>query len=608
VLSGFLISRILLDELRQTGGIDFAGFYARRVRRLLPALATVVAVTLVAGAFILSPALEQPELARSAVAAMAFVSNIYFWDVQDAYFVTPTEWLPLLHLWTLSVEEQFYLLWPALLLLAAWFGRRRGRSISVIGLPLLASLFLASFVLLTCNARSWPVAAFYLTPMRGWEFALGGLLALTDGRLRHIAGVGAPVAALGLAGIAVAAMQPQGGWSFSVTIAALGATLVIAGITASPASLPSRLLALRPMAIVGRLSYSWYLWHWPLLAFTRVSSIGAPSLARTLSAAVVALALAAITFVFIEDPIRRRRPWPFSSPTRTLAAGGALSLTLAALAGGLLVQANAAVRRDSWLASIVAAADTMPKTPGCNFAFEPPTLAPASRCTLGIPGSAPKILVWGDSYAEHLKALMEADGRRGGYASALWSKSACRPATPDPPVQSAACDAFNRAVLDELPRAAQAGAVGLVVASSNFDFPKRPIRAADLDQWASGMRYLLSQARALDLRVLIVAPIPNFLLPLPQCLLHASAAQCGRRRSELKEARVPLIAALHALAAGDDNTRVWDPFDLFCDAQSCTPLRNGTIMYSDQAHLSVAGSRALEPFAAPSLDWLRGAR
>ncbi|MFZ0425089.1 MAG: acyltransferase [Xanthobacteraceae bacterium] len=119
VLSGFLISRLLLAELGQTGTIDFAGFYARRIRRLLPALALVVTAVLLVGAFILSPALERPDLSRSAAATMAFVSNIYFWRMQANYFAQPTDWIVLLNTWTLSVEEQFYLVWPVLLALAA---------------------------------------------------------------------------------------------------------------------------------------------------------------------------------------------------------------------------------------------------------------------------------------------------------------------------------------------------------------------------------------------------------------------------------------------------------------------------------------------------------
>jgi peptidoglycan/LPS O-acetylase OafA/YrhL/lysophospholipase L1-like esterase len=607
VLSGYLISRLLLIELRQTGTIDFAGFYARRVRRLLPALAVVVAAALLLGIFILSPALERPELSKSAIATMAFVSNIYFWSIEAIYFAPPTDWIPLLNMWTLSAEEQFYLLWPALMLLAAWLGRRSGRPMAAIATGMIFAAAVISFTLFWRLMPSRPTAAFYLTPTRGWEFALGGLLALTGDHTKRMGRVGGPAALLGLIAIALAVTLPHHGLVSRVVTAALGTAAVIAGITAAPAAVPVRLLQLGPLTAVGKLSYSWYLWHWPLLAFARLLAPGDNSLVRAIAVVFAALALAAVTFVFIENPIRQRRPWPFSATRQTLLAGGALSVTVAALAVTLGLTADAATRRDPWLTAIVAAARTIPAKPGCNFAQSFTELAPAADCAIGGANGPLRILVWGDSQAEQLKAMMRADGDRGSYSSAIWSKSDCPPLVGAPSEESnpAACFAFNRSVAAELPALAQAGLGGLILASRRFGFPGAWAPFDRLEAWRAGMQQIFATARGLNIRVLVMAPIPQFPLALPECLAHGSAVQCGVSRAMMERERAPLLAALREIAQDYDNVRIWDPFDLLCDASTCTAMRDGTIMYSDRGHLSVLGARKLAPIVAPQLDWLR---
>jgi peptidoglycan/LPS O-acetylase OafA/YrhL len=607
VLSGFLISRLLLDELQQTGTIDFTNFYARRVRRLLPALATVVATVLVLGTFILSPALERQELSKSAIATMAFVSNFYFWSSQAIYFAPPADWIPLLNMWTLSVEEQFYLLWPVLLMLVAWLGRRSGRSMLGITLLSFFAFFAVSFALFGWGAYASRTAAFYLTPARGWEFALGGALALAGGHLRRISRIGGLAAMLGLVSIAIAITLLHS-FSLSVVTAAFGTAAVIAGVTSAPAAAPSRLLQIRPLVIIGKLSYSWYLWHWPLLAFGRILAPDDASLTRTLSVLLAALALAALTFVVIENPIRRNRPWPFFTVRQTLAAGGAISVTVAFLAAGLQVQADLAWRRDPWLRAINAAALTIPPIPGCTFAQTFSKLAPPLRCSVGAPDAPPRILVWGDSQAHQLLPLMQVAGASGGYAVVTWSMSSCPTVVLGLPSQrglASSCRAFNRAVAAELPALARAGLAGIVLTTIKFGFPGPQGTPEQLAAWRFGMQHVLAMAGAIKARVLVIAPIPLFSLMLPECLVHGSAAQCGGSRAMLESQRAPLLSALRELAAGYDNVRIWDPFDLFCDALTCTPMRDGMIMYRDRGHLSQSGARALAAFAVPELNWLR---
>jgi lysophospholipase L1-like esterase len=396
-----------------------------------------------------------------------------------------------------------------------------------------------------------------------------------------------------------------------VVTAALGAAATIAGITAAPAAASARLLQTRPMVAIGKLSYSRYLWHWPLLAFSRILAPGNGSLARALAVAFGALVLAAVTFIFVENPIRQRRPWPLFGVYPTLAVGAAISLMVALLAVALELQADAATRRDPWLGAIAAAARTIPAKPGCNFAGAFTALAPAAECAVGAPGVPPRILVWGDSQAEQLKAMMTADGARGAYAAAIWSKSDCPPLVPASsrgPNAASACLAFNRAVAAELPVLAQAGLGGIVLASRYFGFPGAWSPLDELAAWRAGLQDILSTARGLNIRVVLIAPIPMFRLPLPECLAHGSAAQCGASRANFERGHAPLLAALRETVKDYDDVRIWDPADLLCDASLCTPMRDGTIMYSDRGHLSVLGAQALAADAAPQLDWLRGQR
>lgn len=607
VLSGFLITRLLVRELLRTGTLHLTAFYARRLRRLLPALATVTATTLFLGALILSPALEQQSLARSAIATMAFVSNFYFWRVQAIYFAPPSDWIPLLHMWTLSVEEQLYLVWPGLLVMATQFGWRSERARGGGPLLLMLALFTISFALFFWGAYARQTAAFYLTPTRVWEFVLGAALAIAGDNLKRMHAAGGIVAILGLGAIVVAVMMLHS-FFLSVTAAAFGTAAIIAGIESKPTASCARLLQLGPMVIVGRLSYSWYLWHWPLLAYSRILDPGNDSLVRALAAVLCAFVLASLTFVFVENPIRRNHPWPFNTVRESFVAGGMISLVVIGVAMALLFRANVLVRGDPWLKAIMQASHGVAAIPGCTFAQTFSHLAPAVRCANG-DGDAPvRILVWGDSQAQQLMPMMQMAGEAGHYGVATWSMSSCPTVVLGLVVQrglATACRDFNRAIADQLSGLSAAGLKGIVLATRNFGFPD----ASDqLSAWSSGMREVLSLATTHDLRVLLIAPIPVFSLMLPECLAHAPPERCGASRTALERERSPLISALSEIAASRTTVRIWDAFDAICGETDCTPMRDGLIMYSDRGHLSVRGAQALLAAATPNLNWLRGVK
>ncbi len=611
VLSGFLIGRLLLTELRQTGSIDFLSFYARRIRRLFPALATVVAATLIVGSMLLSAAGDRQDLSQSAVATMGFVSNIYFWHTQANYFAPPSDWIALRNMWTLSIEEQFYLLWPVLMLAAAWYARRIGRSLTAVLGILLVLLIVVSLAMFLWGAGAKPIATYYLAPPRAWEFALGAALALLEPSLHGRHRLGAVAAALGLVLIAVTVTTSWAILSLIVNIvpAVVGTVLIIAGLTAAPASPLTRLLRIKPLVVIGKLSYSWYLWHWPLLALARLQALDGGRLGRDLLVALASLGLAALTYRIIENPIRRHRPWPFAGARATVFAGVGVSLAVMALAAALFAQANAVLRRDPWLQAVVAAArDRVHLPPGCNVHAGFSALLPAQDCRLGARDGPPRILLWGDSQAEQFGDLLRADGTRAGYAAIGRSMRACPSflhGAYGKAHAASACVRFNNAVMAELPALARAGVTGILLASRSYGYPWRGDAAA-LAVWRDSLRAILSEARRLGMRVLLVAPIPVFKLALPQCLAYASAARCGDSRASLQEMHQPPDGALARIVGDFANAWLWDPFATLCSAQSCPPMHDGIILYSNSGHLSRAGSRSLAPLAAPQLRWLRG--
>jgi len=581
VISGFLIINQIEDGLR-AGRFSIVTFYARRGLRILPPfLVMYLAVALIAPFALPTPDISY-EFLLSALISPAMFTNVLFY-LRQGYFDLSASEKPFLHTWTLSVEEQFYLVIPiALVLLFRLRNRRFDRTTAAIA-AIAGLLSLTGAIAQTPSEG--PNAAFYLTPWRMWEFIAGGfigapLVEATRRRPRLAA------EAMGLAGLAciVAAVaafdarMPYPSWRALLPVA--GAVLTILPAAAQPRIVTGRLLALPWMVGIGLVSYGWYLWHWPILSFMRFSRLGEVwLLGDLLGGGLLGLVLAYASYVVVERPIRR---WK-SSSSGLRHPGRIFAGCLAAGAAATIIGASSAFGGHLWITSFVAST----YSPGGKGELETgcrarPRSDIPSRC---LAGQAAVLL--GDSRA----AAMFGSFARGfddlGRTLVYVGRAGCDPLYLSPSERKS-----NR----------QHGCADLLVPFETLlAAPERMASVVVTPGWTAlntteRWSGLISQFDPSGTRILLLAPPPHFTNASLDCVVLSdrygvSRDRCTRQRSDVEGERAALVAMLEKAAAnGFGNVRYVDPLDLFCDARICRPFSGNRVFYHDGGHLSTQGA------------------
>lgn len=387
VISGYLITSLIAADLAQ-GKFSLSAFYGRRARRILPALFVVCAATLPFAAAWTTPE-QRKGFYQSLAAVSVFASNFLFWR-QSGYFDSSAELKPLLHTWSLAVEEQYYVLFPVFLMVVWKLGRFR-----VIGI--VAAAGVVSLVLAQWGALNSPSGAFYLLPTRAWELLVGVLIALgrvsVPTRMRGMTGL----AGLAMIGYAVCAfdkytLTP----GFATLIPTLGAAAILVG--AQPNTFVQKLLAAPTFAGIGLLSYSAYVWHQPIFAFARMRDIDALDMRATAALIVLTFALAYLTWRFVETPFRRQAP---GRRIVSMAAAGTLGFATFGIAAAMSVP------------------------------FHAPSEPTNGRCNVGaldcfaIPGAPYQVALWGDSFADALAVSLAKKLAAQGVSLRLFVANSC---------------------------------------------------------------------------------------------------------------------------------------------------------------------------------------
>ena len=531
VISGYLIGGQIYAEIR-SGSFSYLRFYQRRARRILPAFYAVLLFTIAAALVLLSPG-ELHIFARDAFAATLSASNIVFWRFAN-YFAARSSLQPFLMTWSLGVEEQFYLVIPLLMALLA---RLRHRLI----LPAILVVCILSLLLAAHDVGSVPMRAFYLLPDRAWELGIGVALAVfeLDRRpLRLSAALTHLAAFFGLALIVAPffLLTPQSPFP---GLAAIPSVLGTALLIALPTSLINRrLLALAPLGFIGRISYSWYLWHWPLLSFFNVATANTLSLPAALFAVALAFVLAVLSWRFIEQPFRHSA----TSPVPLLLRYAAVSLALLAVSASLWV-ARGLPRRFPDLAAIEAPARVLVTDHCLATRQETPSLSPACYP----PGAnVPTIALWGDSHAAAIAPALRDIAQARGYAFAELAKSSCIPLVgathliPRLPLLADQCRHFNRSTLSLIqsdPR------IRIVVLTASWS---APLERTWMDGWLDpdpGFESTpdFALASASDTK----PTTPAVSNPISQ--LYAPPASVPTAAANLRLYRSALAATVHAL-------------------------------------------------------------
>ena len=570
VISGFLITGLLIREIERTGTINFKEFYARRFKRLLPTSFFVLAITAVFS-WLLIPATMRSSLGRDIIAAGLYVSNYLFAWWQADYQNLDATPSPVIHYWSLAVEEQFYLLWPLLILLFFVLATRLKKKIALT--VLVAAVTALSFVFSIYQTETSPIWAFYSLPTRAWELGLGALLVLLP-----------PIKTKKLVGLIGFVFVIASAFIFNETTAfpglnavlpVLGTVMLIATINSWPPFL-NDVANSRLFQWLGEISYPLYLWHWPLLVLPSTYFARPLAVYERIIAIFATIVLADLTHRFIEEPFRKRK----ILPTIVFKQSAAITL-VSVLIGTTIIFTSSDRINVSGINGAVSLAQIKARPlvyeDGCHANYAE---TKSDACEYAELDSQKTMVLYGDSHAAQWFPALAEIASRSGYKLVSLTKSAC----PSVDVVRSDQGAFKMSRCkkwreDSIQRIMKMKPDVLVM--SSFQYFAQPRQFQDRDKWwDDGQRKLLAQVKNASPNLIYLTDTPHPARDIPACLTNNSISECNKteRSKNLSISGFEVI----------------DPNSWLC-SRTCPAVKDGVVAYRDASHISVDIAIALIP-------------
>ncbi len=575
VISGFLITGLLLRELDGTGSLALKAFYLRRIKRLLPASFFVLFVTAIV-AWTVYPTTLRHGLGKDIAAAGAYVSNYLFalWqmDYQNLNATPPV----VIHYWSLAVEEQFYLFWPFIILALYRFGARRAVFIGV------AAITIASFLLSLFLTPREPIWSFYSLPTRAWELGIGALLLFIPKRIRFSSNYGWAALALILYGtLTFTDKTPFPGTAALVPV--IGTAFAIASLNNWPRAM-NRFGNLKIVQWLGEISYPLYLWHWPVLVIPSVAW-GRSLVAHELLICVLLTALLAdLTHLFIEDPIRYSKP----KPKLVIKSGAAATAASLVMGAAIYLSFNDEIKLDNGRSYSVSDLIKRPVIydDDCHV-NNGETVSP--KCTYGERGAKRKIVLFGDSHAAQWFPALEQLANENNFELISLTKSAC----PGPAVEKVDSGEYKNSDCfawrdNSLERIAKLKPYAVIFSGfQHFQVPAG--YSSRREWWQAGQKRTLNSLRGNASHIVYITDTPHPQQDIPACLAGGMISDCD----DSKPSEPISIPGL----------KVVNPTPWLC-TDKCSSVINGNVAYRDGSHISIAMSESLAQPLGQSLKRL----
>ena len=566
VISGYLITGLILREIEQTGSLDLNAFYQRRIKRLLPTSVFVLFITAIVGMFVL-PAITRDALGRDLFAAAAYISNYLFAWWQNDYQNLNATPSPFIHYWSLAVEEQFYVVWPIFLLLLARYGRRAifwGISITTV-LSLLLSVY---------QTQTSPIWAFYSLPTRAWELGVGALLLFVPEKVWR----NRFIPWFGVIGIAIATFNFDENTAFpgvNAVLPVFATAVLIGSISIWPRAF-NDLSNNRISQWLGAISYPLYLWHWPALVLPS-SALGRPLRIRErLFCILLTVVLAHLTSKFIEQPIRHKKIEGKKVYLFFVAT------TITSLVAGLIISVTSSsiisVKGTNYKFNLI---DVMEKPAvygdDCHVNYGE---TKSGYCTYGDKKSNRTLVLYGDSHAAQWFPALEQIALERGYKLISLTKSAC-PAVDAPREDQGAfknvhCEKWRQ---NSIARIKTIHPDAVITSSFQYFTPPSGFPSKSR-WWNDGQRRLLSELRGSSNHLIYISDTPRPLRDIPNCLASRDSHTCD----STEKTRNVIINGFEKI----------DPTPWLCTSY-CPAIKDGYVVYRDASHISVAASLALKP-------------